>query len=116
MELHRGACSSGSILWLLAVLGVYIRDLGQIVGVLMTVLMFMCSIVFPFERLPLEIQPYVLWLNPLTIIVEQLRAVMLFGQLPDWYLLGVYSLGSLAMFFTGTWLFKRTRDGFADVI
>jgi len=102
--------------WLLAVLGVYVRDLGQIVGVMMTVLMFMCSIVYPFERLPLEIQPFVLWLNPLTIIVEQLRAVMLFGQLPDWHLLGIYSLGSLGMFFAGTWLFKRTREGFADVI
>ena len=102
--------------WLLAVLGIYIRDLGQIVGVIMTVLMFMCSIVFPFERLPLEIQPFVLWLNPLTIIVEQLRAVMLFGQMPDWYLLGIYSIGALAMFFIGTWLFQRTRDGFADVI
>jgi len=102
--------------WFLAVLGVYVRDLGQIVGVLMTVLMFMCSILFPFDRLPLELQPYVLWLNPLTIIVEQLRAVMLFGQQPDWQLLGVYSIGALAMFFTGTWLFQRTRDGFADVI
>lgn len=102
--------------WFLGVLGVYVRDLGQIVGVLMTVLMFLCSILFPFERLPLELQPYVLWLNPLTIIVEQLRAVVLFGQFPNWTLLGLYTLGAFAMLFLGTWLFKRTRDGFADVI
>ncbi len=102
--------------WFLSVLGVYIRDLGQIVGVLMTVLMFLCSIVFPFERLPLELQPYVLWLNPLTIIVEQLRAVLLFGQFPNWQLLGLYSVGAFAMLFLGMWLFKRTRNGFADVI
>ena len=102
--------------WFLSVMGVYIRDLGQVVGVMMTVLMFLCSIVFPFDRLPVELQPYVLWLNPLTIIVEQLRAVVLFGQLPDWELLGLYSIGAFAMFFLGTWLFKRTRDGFADVI
>jgi lipopolysaccharide transport system permease protein len=102
--------------WFLSVLGVYVRDLGQIVGVMMTVLMFLCSIVFPFDRLPLELQPYVLWLNPLTIIVEQLRAVVLFGQLPDWELLGLYTVGAFAMLFVGTWLFKRTRDGFADVI
>ncbi len=102
--------------WFLSVLGVYIRDLGQIVGVMMTVLLFLCSIVFPFDRLPLELQPYVLWLNPLTIIVEQLRAVMLFGRLPNWELLGLYSIGAFAMLILGTWLFKRTRDGFADVI
>jgi len=102
--------------WLLSVLGVYIRDLGQVVGVMMTVLMFLCSIVFPFDRLPVELQPFVLWLNPLTIIVEELRAVVLFGQLPNWELLGLYSIGAFAMLFVGTWLFSRTRDGFADVI
>jgi len=102
--------------WLLSVLGVYIRDLGQVVGVMMTVLMFLCSIVFPFDRLPVELQPFVLWLNPLTIIVEELRAVVLFGQLPNWELLGLYSIGAFAMLFAGTWLFSRTRDGFADVI
>ena len=102
--------------WFVSVLGVYLQDLGQVIGVLMTVLMFLCSIVFPFDDLPVEIQPYVLWLNPLTIIVEQFRAVVLFGQLPDWGLLGAYSIFAFAMFFVGVWLFKRTRDGFADVI
>ncbi|MFQ3246431.1 MAG: lipopolysaccharide transport system permease protein [Arenicella sp.] len=102
--------------WFISVLGVYVRDLSQVVGVLMTVLMFMCSIVFPFDRLPVELQPYVLWLNPLTIIVEQLRAVMLFGQLPDWHLLGIYSIGAVAMLILGVWFFNRTRGGFADVI
>lgn len=102
--------------WFVSVLGVYVRDLGQVIGVLMTVLMFLCSIVFPFANLPAQMQPYVLWLNPLTIVVEQLRAVMLFGQAPDWTLLGLYSLCAFAMFFVGVWFFKRTRDGFADVI
>lgn len=102
--------------WFVSVLGVYVRDLGQVIGVLMTVMMFLCSIVFPFDRLPIEIQPYVLWLNPLTIIVEQLRAVLLFGQMPDWSLLGTYTIFAFLMFFVGVWFFKRTRDGFADVI
>jgi len=102
--------------WFVSVLGVYVRDLGQVIGVLMTVLMFLCSIVFPFDRLPVEIQPYVLWLNPLTVIVEQLRAVVLFGQLPNWEQLGIYTICAFAMFFVGVSFFKRTRDGFADVI
>jgi len=102
--------------WFVSVLGVYVRDLGQVIGVLMTVLMFLCSIVFPLERMPEVLQPYVLWLNPLTIIVEQLRAVVLFGKLPDWELLGLYTICAFAMFFVGVWFFKRTRDGFADVI
>jgi len=102
--------------WFISVLGVYVRDLSQFMGVLMTVLLFLGPVVLPFARLPEEVQFYVLWLNPLTVIVEQLRAVLLFGELPNWYQLGIYSVFSLAMFFTGAWFFKRTRDGFADVI
>lgn len=102
--------------WFISVLGVYVRDLSQVMGVLMTVLLFLGPIVYPFSSVPEQLKIYVLWLNPLTIIVEQLRAVVLFGQLPDWNLLGIYSIFALLMLFVGAWFFKRTRDGFADVI
>ena len=102
--------------WFISVLGVYVRDLSQVIGVLMTVLLFLGPIVYPFTSVPDPLKPYVLWLNPLTIIVEQLRAVLLFGQLPNWEQLGLYSIGALAMFCLGAWFFQRTRDGFADVI
>ena len=99
-----------------AVLGVYVRDLSQFVGVLITVLLFLGPIVYPFTSVPVEIQPYVYWLNPLTIIVEQLRAVMLFGQYPNWADLGLYTIFACLMLVLGMWFFQRTRDGFADVI
>lgn len=102
--------------WFISVLGVYVRDLGQVIGVMMTVLLFLGPIVYPFSSVPAALQPYVLIFNPLTIIVEQLRAVLLFGQMPDWQLLGFYSLGSVFMLGLGMWFFRRTRDGFADVI
>ena len=102
--------------WFVSVLGVYVRDLGQVIGVLMTVLLFLGPIVYPFAAIPPELQPFVLWLNPLTIIVEQLRAVLLFGQLPNWELLGIYSIFASLMFVAGAWFFHKTRDGFADVI
>jgi len=102
--------------WFISVLGVYVRDLGQVIGVLMTVLLFLGPIVYPFTSVPEGMQPYVLIFNPLTIIVEQLRAVFLFGQMPDWNLLGLYTVGSVLMLALGIWLFRRTRDGFADVI
>ena len=102
--------------WFISVLGVYVRDLSQFMGVLMTVLLFLGPIVYPFTSVPEVMQPYVLWLNPLTIIVEQLRAVLLFGQLPDWQLLGMYSIFAVLMLILGAWFFNKTRDGFADVI
>ncbi len=102
--------------WFVSVLGVYVRDLGQVMGVFMTVLMFMGPIVFPLHLIPEQLQPYVYWLNPLSVIVEQLRAVALFGQMPNWQDLGLYTLFACVMLMLGQWFFKRTREGFADVI
>ena len=102
--------------WFISSLGVFIRDLSQFMGVLVTVLLFLGPIVFPFEHIPELLKPYVLWLNPLTIIVEQFRAVFLSGKLPDWEYLGIYSVGAVAMLIFGRWFFKKTRDGFADVV
>jgi len=102
--------------WFISVLGVYVRDLSQVIGVLMTVLLFLGPIVYPFASIPEALKPFVLVFNPLTVIVEQLRAVLLFGQLPDWGQLGLYSVGAFAMLFVGAWFFNRTRDGFDVVI
>ena len=102
--------------WFISVLGVYIRDLGQVMGVFMTVLLFLGPIVYPLHLIPPVMQPYVYWLNPLTVIVEQFRAVMLFGQMPNWTDLGIYTVCALAMLGLGQWFFKSTREGFADVI
>ena len=102
--------------WFISVLGVYVRDLSQVMGVIVTVLLFLGPIVYPFESVPDAIKSYVLWLNPLTIVVEQFRAVVLFGELPDWYLLGIYSIFAVLMLVIGAWFFEKTRSGFADVI
>lgn len=102
--------------WFISVLGVYVRDLSQFMGVLMTMLLFLGPIVYPFSAVPEAMKPWVLWLNPLTIIVEQLRAVVLFGQLPNWEQLGIYTVCAVLMLILGAWFFARTRDGFADVI
>jgi len=104
------------ISWFVSVIGLYSRDLSQVTGVMMTMMLFLGPILYPFANVPDVIKPYVLWLNPLTIIVEQFRAVLLFGQQPNWPQLGIYSIGAIMMLAAGVALFKRTRDGFADVI
>ena len=102
--------------WMISVLGLYMRDLSQFMGVLVTVMLFLGPIVYPFSSIPEQLKVYVLWLNPLTIVVEQFRAVLLFGEMPDWQLLGIYTVLASLMLWLGTWFFDKTRDGFADVI
>jgi len=91
------------------------RDVGQTINILTTVLMFMSPVFYPVSALPLEFQS-VMMLNPLTFIIEQLRGVMIFGQEPNWTGLGAYSLISLLVMWLGYSWFQKTRKGFADVL
>ncbi len=101
--------------WLLASLGVFLRDVAQTTGIVTTVLLFLSPVFYPASALPAAYQPLFL-LNPLTFIIEQAREVVIWGRLPDWRGLGVYSIFALAMAAAGFWWFQRTRRGFADVV
>lgn len=108
----------GSIMgvsWLLASLGVYLRDVAQITGLVTTVLLFMSPVFYPLSRLPEKFQTWLL-LNPLTFIIEQTRQVVVFGNLPDWGGLLVYGLFAGLLLWLGFVWFQKTRGGFADVL
>jgi lipopolysaccharide transport system permease protein len=101
--------------WLLASLGVYIRDVSQIVGVVTSVMMFLTPIFYPLSALPERLRPW-LYANPLTLVVEQTRDVLIFGKTPDWPALGLFSFISVAVAWAGFAWFQKTRRGFADVL
>lgn len=103
------------ISWFLASLGVYLRDMSQITSIAITVLMFLSPIFFPASALPPKYQT-LLYLNPLTIIIEQTRDILYWGKAPDFSALGIYLMASLAVAAAGFAWFQRTRKGFADVI
>ena len=101
--------------WLLASLGVYLRDISQLMPPLIMVLLFLSPILYPLSSLP-EIARFLLYFNPLTVVVEQLREVLIWGRLPDFMHLGWYFLASsLLAAFSFAW-FQKTRRGFADVL
>jgi len=101
--------------WALSALGVYIRDIGQVMGVLTTMLLFMSPIFYPASMLP---EPYqtMIYLNPLTFIIEQARDVLMWGKLPDWSGLVAAYIVSLLVAWAGFFWFQKTRKGFADVL
>ncbi len=101
--------------WFLAALGVYLRDVGQITSVFTTVLLFMSPVFYPISNIPERFQVY-LYANPLTFIIEQSRAVLMWGQLPHWGGLVICLIVSLFVAWLGFSLFQKTRRGFADVL
>lgn len=101
--------------WFLAALGVYIRDISQVTGVLATALLFTSSAVVPANAIP-EKYRFVFSANPLTFIIDQAREVALWGGVPDWSGLAVYTIVSAVFAFIGYTWFSATRRGFGDVL
>ena len=101
--------------WVLASLGVFVRDIGQTTGLFTTVMLFLSPVFYPVASLP-ERMRFWMSLNPLTFIIEQARAVLIAGQLPDFTGLAFYTVGAIAAAWAGYAWFQLTRRGFADVL
>ena len=101
--------------WVLASLGVFLRDVGQTIGLLTTVLMFLSPVFYPVTAVPERFRPFI-QANPLTFIIEQAREVLIWGHLPDLAGLGIYTVAATAVAWVGYTWFQKTRKGFADVL
>ncbi|MDR2925306.1 MAG: ABC transporter permease [Azoarcus sp.] len=101
--------------WCLAALGVYLRDVSQVVVTLVPMLMFLSPIFYPISILPAELQS-VVRLSPVTIAVEQAREVMYWGTSINWLHWGGYLTVASVIAWLGFAWFQKTRKGFADVI
>ena len=101
--------------WLIAATAVFLKDIAQLTGSLSTILFFMAPILYPKTALPEGFQN-ILYLNPITFVIEQFRSVVLWGEMPDWSGLGIYTAVALIFCWGSLVWFQRSRRGFADVL
>ena len=101
--------------WLLSSLGVFVRDIGQAMTMVVALTMFMSPVFYSVATLDVRWQ-FWMNLNPLTLIIEQVRTVALLGQWPAWELLGLYFLFACGFAAISAGFFQLTRKGFADVL
>ena len=101
--------------WLLASLGVFLRDVGQVIGIVIMVMMFLAPVFYPVTAVPEQFRPFIM-ANPLTFIIEQAREVLIWGHAPNWLGLGIYTVAATVVAWAGYALFQKTRKGFADVL
>lgn len=101
--------------WFIAAIGVYIRDIGQAIGLVVTLLLFVSPVFYPLSSVPPQLARLV-EMNPLTFIIEQFRAVVIDGAWPDWLGLLVYAIAAAVIAWLGLQWFNRSRKGFADVM
>lgn len=101
--------------WLLALVGAVVRDVAQIMGMVVMLLLFLSPVFYPASLLPAHLQGLFMW-NPLTIIIEQSRLVLLDGGQPDFGLLALYAAVAAVFMYACYVLFMKLRKGVADVL
>lgn len=101
--------------WAIASLGVYFRDVSQLINIVVTVLMFLSPIFYPISAIPVQYQPFLL-LNPLATTIEQVRDVLMWNRQPNWLMYGAFLIGTSLIAWIGFFWFQKTRKGFADVL
>ncbi len=103
------------ICYLVASLSVYIRDTPYVVGVLLQITFFMTPIFYPVEAVP-EKYRLPLQLNPMTLMIDEVRRVFIYGVPLNWRLWAVSMLVSMLTYHLGFVWFHKTKRGFADVL
>ncbi len=107
---------AAGLCWFLSALGVFVRDLGQIIGFLLTLWFFLTPICYPeSQKVPAAVA-HILEYNPILILVRGYRAIFLEGHAPPMGSLAALWIGSGLVALLGHAWFHRLRRSFADVI
>jgi lipopolysaccharide transport system permease protein len=103
---------------LLAALGVYFRDMGQIVQFCSTALFYGSGIFYSAELVQ-KMSPAawsILKFNPILLLIDEARRVALWGQPPEWKAVAYCYGTALLALLLGWWTFRKLKNGFADVV
>jgi lipopolysaccharide transport system permease protein len=106
---------TAGVCWFLGALGVFVRDLGQVIGFVLTLWFFLTPICYPEASLPAGALP-LLAKNPMFVLVRGYRAIFLEGQAPAWGSLWKLWIAAAAVFILGHAWFYKLRRSFADII
>jgi len=101
--------------WFLASLGVFVRDIGQLIAIIVQMLFFATPLFYPITAIPDKIR-FIFYLNPMTFIVEHFRQVTLWQQLPNVKEFLILTAITLVISIAGYWWFMRSKQAFADVL
>jgi homopolymeric O-antigen transport system permease protein len=99
----------------LSALGVFIRDMGQIVQPVLVILMYGSAIFYPIAAMPYPFRQFV-QLNPLALVIENARLSMIWGALPNLKMLLILSLTGIVFVMAMSAFFEKAKPAFADVI
>jgi lipopolysaccharide transport system permease protein len=101
--------------WLVAALGVFFRDIAHLINLFLTMMLSLSPVFYPVSATPAIVQP-LMHVNPLTFPIEELRRVLLIGDVPSLAHWAIYWAMAVVTALLGLWVFQYTRSAFADVV
>jgi lipopolysaccharide transport system permease protein len=94
---------------------VFFRDVAHVVNLMLLAWMFLTPIMYPETLIPERLR-FIVWMNPMALLVSMFRNVVLEGSPPALWKLGAFSAWAVVVFCAGLFFFKKTKWEFADVI
>jgi len=101
--------------WIFAALSVYLRDIENMMGLMLSGLMFLSPVFYSLQAVPEKVRPF-FYLNPVTWVVEDLRRVLLWGEGLNWKVWLLQLIAAWILLGLAYRLFKKLQPGFADVL
>lgn len=101
--------------WAVSAMAVYMRDLSQVVALVVTGMFFLSPVLYPASMVPESVR-WLLFINPLTYAIEMGRDLLFWGNIPSFSHYLLYLGAGVASAMLGLWIFRVLRDGFADAL
>lgn len=99
----------------LGILNVFLRDLGQVVPIILQVWFWFTPIVYPENIIPENYQ-HLMNLNPMYPIVNAYHEILVYNNAPELYAISMISIIALAALFLSLFLFRRASSEMVDVL
>lgn len=96
---------------LLAVCNIFFEDTQHLIEVALRALYFLSPILYSRDQIPEWLVKYVVF-NPMFLLIEFMRGLIYYGELPDWTLYGIHMAGSFGILLFGLWVFKKVEHKF----
>ena len=101
--------------YLVSAINVYFRDLNQMIGVIITLILFLSPIFYPLAAIPEKYQ-FLIKMNPLSYLLEEFRIVVFMQEQPNFLILGVFYIASITIAYAGYKVFRKLQPSFGDVL
>lgn len=100
---------------ILGVLNVFLRDIGQVVPIILQVWFWFTPIVYPISIVPEELKG-LLVANPMYSIVRAYHDILVYGRAPDLQQVAIFTAVALGLMLLGLFMFRRAAPEMVDAL